>query len=227
MAIGLGELCCNSGELGRTSRPSHGWRCRALAMLLAGRPSPTPPSAAMCCCCRPATMPSAGRLPWRRASWCWRSLRPKLLERLSRAQLRARRRSARPADCRQACCPSLFLAMLVAAGFLGSRDPLSNPLPLTVWTLLWVGLTLVQGLFGNLWAWINPWYGPWRAVLALARPLAGGPAADRAAGMARPLAGGSALLRLRLVRAGLSGAGRSGAPGPASSAPTGASASPP
>lgn len=54
----------------------------------------------------------------------------------------------------------LFLAVLVVAGFLGSRDPLSNPLPLAVWTLLWVGLTLVQGLFGNLWAWINPWHGP-------------------------------------------------------------------
>ena len=63
----------------------------------------------------------------------------------------------------------LVLAVLVAAGVFGSRDPLSNPLPLTIWTLLWVGLTLVQGLFGNLWAWINPWYGPWRIVTALAR----------------------------------------------------------
>ena len=61
-----------------------------------------------------------------------------------------------------------FLAALVAAGFFGSRDPLSNPLPLTVWTLLWVGLTLVQGLFGNLWRWIDPWYGPWRLALRLA-----------------------------------------------------------
>jgi hypothetical protein len=52
------------------------------------------------------------------------------------------------------------LLVLVAAGLFGSRDPLSNPLPLTVWTLLWVGLTLVQGVLGNLWAWINPWYGP-------------------------------------------------------------------
>ncbi|GLS30034.1 hypothetical protein SAMN04488498_104260 [Mesorhizobium albiziae] len=56
----------------------------------------------------------------------------------------------------------LFLAVLVAGGFLGSRDPLSNPLPLTIWTLLWVGLTLVQGLIGNIWAWINPWHGPVR-----------------------------------------------------------------
>jgi hypothetical protein len=59
-----------------------------------------------------------------------------------------------------------ILAVLVTAGFLGSRDPLSNPLPLTVWTLLWVGLTLIQGAFGNLWAWITPWYGPWRLVSA-------------------------------------------------------------
>lgn len=57
-------------------------------------------------------------------------------------------------------------ACLVAAGVLGSRDPLSNPLPLVVWTLLWVGVTVLQGVFGNLWAWINPWYGPWRLVTA-------------------------------------------------------------
>ncbi|MEP9386836.1 hypothetical protein [Mesorhizobium sp. KR9-304] len=59
------------------------------------------------------------------------------------------------------------LATLVAAGFFGSRDPLSNPLPLTVWTLVWVGLTLVQGVAGNLWHWIDPWYGPCRIVSAL------------------------------------------------------------
>ncbi|MDH4986750.1 hypothetical protein QEZ47_14680 [Aminobacter anthyllidis] len=55
-------------------------------------------------------------------------------------------------------------AALILAGFIGSRDPLSNPLPLTIWTLLWVGLTLAQGLVGNLWAWLNPWYGPYRLV---------------------------------------------------------------
>jgi hypothetical protein len=53
-----------------------------------------------------------------------------------------------------------LLIVLVTAGFAGSRDPLSNPLPLTVWTLAWVGLTLVQGVAGNLWEWINPWHGP-------------------------------------------------------------------
>jgi len=62
----------------------------------------------------------------------------------------------------------LALAVLVLAGWLGSRDPLSNPLPLVVWTLTWVGLTLVQGIVGNLWWWIDPWYGPWRLLRRLA-----------------------------------------------------------
>lgn len=61
----------------------------------------------------------------------------------------------------------LIFATLVATGFFGSRDPLSNPLPLVVWTLLWVGLTLVQGLVGDVWRWIDPWYGPWRLALAV------------------------------------------------------------
>ncbi|MDG4882288.1 hypothetical protein [Mesorhizobium sp. WSM4884] len=59
-------------------------------------------------------------------------------------------------------------ALLVAAGLFGSRDPLSNPLPLVIWTLLWAGFTLLQGVFGDLWSWLNPWYGPWRVVSRLA-----------------------------------------------------------
>ncbi|TGS09154.1 hypothetical protein EN852_032085 [Mesorhizobium sp. M2E.F.Ca.ET.209.01.1.1] len=54
--------------------------------------------------------------------------------------------------------------LLVAAGFLGSRDPLSNPLPLVIWTLLWAGFTLLQGVLGDIWSWLNPWYGPWRVA---------------------------------------------------------------
>ncbi|WP_245520804.1 MULTISPECIES: hypothetical protein [unclassified Mesorhizobium] len=59
------------------------------------------------------------------------------------------------------------LVILITAGFIGSRDPLSNPLPLVVWTLLWAGLTLLQGVFGDLWSWLNPWYGPWRLLSRL------------------------------------------------------------
>jgi hypothetical protein len=53
----------------------------------------------------------------------------------------------------------LLFAVLVIAGVIGSRDPLSNPLPLAIWTLLWVGLTVMQGAFGDLWRGLNPWYG--------------------------------------------------------------------
>ncbi|WP_457151181.1 hypothetical protein [Mesorhizobium sp. P5_C1] len=58
-------------------------------------------------------------------------------------------------------------AILIAAGFFGSRDPLSNPLPLVIWTLLWAGVTLLQGVLGDLWSWLNPWYGPWRLASRL------------------------------------------------------------
>jgi hypothetical protein len=51
----------------------------------------------------------------------------------------------------------LLLALLLVAGWAGSRDPLDNPLPLAVWTLWWVGFTLLHAVFGNLWAALNPW----------------------------------------------------------------------
>jgi hypothetical protein len=62
----------------------------------------------------------------------------------------------------------LLLAFLVATGLYGSRDPLANPLPLTIWTLWWVGFTLATALLGNLWAYLNPWRGPYRAAMRLA-----------------------------------------------------------
>ena len=55
---------------------------------------------------------------------------------------------------------ALILAGLVAVGLFGSRDPLENPLSLTIWTVWWVGLVLVQGLVGDIWRGINPWIGP-------------------------------------------------------------------
>jgi hypothetical protein len=48
---------------------------------------------------------------------------------------------------------------LVLAGRYGTQDPLANPLPLAVWTLWWVGLTMAHALFGNLWSALNPWRG--------------------------------------------------------------------
>ncbi len=63
-------------------------------------------------------------------------------------------------------CSFLILVLLVYTGFEGSRDPLANLLPLTVWTVWWVGLTLLHGVYGNLWAVMNPWSGPYALVTA-------------------------------------------------------------
>lgn len=49
---------------------------------------------------------------------------------------------------------------LVAVGLLGSRDPLGNLLPLSVWTAFWIVLPLACVLMGNLWRPLNPWTGP-------------------------------------------------------------------
>lgn len=64
----------------------------------------------------------------------------------------------------------VFLIILITAGFAGRPNPLSNPLPLTVWTLWWMGFTLAVVVIGNVWSIVNPWIGlydlfPWRAPL--------------------------------------------------------------
>ncbi|MEX0956901.1 MAG: hypothetical protein WDZ83_17020 [Rhizobiaceae bacterium] len=98
---------------------------------------------------------------------------PEPLARLLRGRLRLMRL---PFDGRLATSLISF-AIVVAlwlAGLFGSRDPLSNPLPLVFWTVFWVGFTLAVGLCGNLWRWVEPWYGPSRlACLAVRR--SGGP----------------------------------------------------
>ncbi|MFT5111908.1 MAG: hypothetical protein ACI8P9_001231 [Parasphingorhabdus sp.] len=66
---------------------------------------------------------------------------------------------ALPSDRLTSWAGLVFFVVLISAGLFGSRDPLSNPLPLTVWTLWWVGFTVLQAVVGNLWRWLNPWYG--------------------------------------------------------------------
>ncbi len=61
----------------------------------------------------------------------------------------------------------LLFAVLIAAGLTGSRDPLVNPLPVTVWTVWWVGFTLITAVFGDIWRTVNPWTGPYRLLTRL------------------------------------------------------------
>lgn len=51
----------------------------------------------------------------------------------------------------------VFLIILIIAGHAGSTDPLANPLPMVIWSLLWIGLVFVHVLLGNVWVFINPW----------------------------------------------------------------------
>lgn len=59
-----------------------------------------------------------------------------------------------------------IVVMLVGIGFAGPRGPLENLLPLSIWTLWWMGFVALQALFGDLWHWINPWTGAYRLLSA-------------------------------------------------------------
>lgn len=59
---------------------------------------------------------------------------------------------------------AILFAALIFLGLAGPRDPAENLLPLTVWTLIWVGLTFAQAVFGNVWRDLNPWTGPVRSL---------------------------------------------------------------
>ncbi len=86
------------------------------------------------------------------------------LERLLSRKLRI---APRPIDGRVVTSLVSFAIILLLwlAGLFGSRDPLSNPLPLVFWTIFWIGFTMLVGLRGNMWRWVDPWYGPQRLVL--------------------------------------------------------------
>ncbi len=58
----------------------------------------------------------------------------------------------------------VFLICLLIVGFTGSSDPLSNPLTLFIWTVWWTLLLFLQGIFGHLWRWLNPWTGLYRIL---------------------------------------------------------------
>ncbi len=54
---------------------------------------------------------------------------------------------------------AILVIALIASGFWGNPDPLSNTLPLTVWTIWWVMITAAHALFGRLWYWVDPFAG--------------------------------------------------------------------
>ena len=66
-----------------------------------------------------------------------------------------------------------LLALVVAAGFLGTQDTGVNIAPTLVWVVWWVGLGYFVALIGNLWPLVNPWsiaFGWAEGLLARIRP---------------------------------------------------------
>lgn len=64
------------------------------------------------------------------------------------------------------------LIALIFGGFYGPHDPTRNMLPLMIWAVFWVVIVVAQGVFGDIWRWINPWSGPYEFVRKLgARPI--------------------------------------------------------
>ncbi len=57
---------------------------------------------------------------------------------------------------------TLVLSTLLLIGLDGPRNPLSNLMPLGVWTVFWIGLVTIAGFAGDIWRWINPWTGLYR-----------------------------------------------------------------
>jgi hypothetical protein len=52
----------------------------------------------------------------------------------------------------------LAFALLIAAGVLGPQgDWDSNPLPVAVWVIWWVGIAFLCALLGDIWAPLDPW----------------------------------------------------------------------
>ncbi len=62
-------------------------------------------------------------------------------------------------------CGSLILLLyLLFVGITGKRDPLTNMLPVFIWTVWWIVIFALHGLAGNFWSWINPWTGPYLVI---------------------------------------------------------------
>lgn len=49
------------------------------------------------------------------------------------------------------------LLLLFATALFGSNKPIENFSPTFIWVIWWVGLGFISAVFGNIWAFINPW----------------------------------------------------------------------
>ncbi len=72
---------------------------------------------------------------------------------------RAKGKNAQRVSLAISLCATFLFLILVFIGFRGPTDPQNNLLPLTIWTVWWVGVFVVQGMVFDVWKWVNPWTG--------------------------------------------------------------------
>jgi polyferredoxin len=66
---------------------------------------------------------------------------------------------------------SALLVLIVAAGVIGTQNPMRNLAPAAIWGVGWVGLACLSALVGDAWKVVNPWSALFAAVT---RFVAGG-----------------------------------------------------
>ena len=64
------------------------------------------------------------------------------------------------------------LGLLLVVGFFGTDRAVENLSPTFIWIIWWVGMGYAAALFGNLWAYLNPW----KVVYEWIRKIGGGAA---------------------------------------------------
>ena len=63
-----------------------------------------------------------------------------------------------------------LLMGLIWVGITGPRDPLSNLLPLTIWTVWWIGFVTCLPVIGDVWRHLNPWSGVYKMLAGAQEP---------------------------------------------------------
>jgi hypothetical protein len=77
-----------------------------------------------------------------------------------------------------------LLVLIVAAGVLGTQNPVRNLAPTAVWVVWWVGFAYLSALVGDVWKILNPW----SALFAFVeRSVDGGSGAASRVAYPRPL----------------------------------------
>jgi hypothetical protein len=49
------------------------------------------------------------------------------------------------------------LILIVAAGLIGTQNPVRNLAPTMIWVIWWVGFAYLSALVGDVWRVVNPW----------------------------------------------------------------------